>query len=153
MKVKEVMTKDVKTLSPEINAKQALDMLFDLKISGLPVVDKNDKLIGMFTEKEILKSVLPSYLDKVGSFIYEENPKGIKNKARDLEKLKVENVMRRDVITVGEEVALCEVARIMLTQKVRRAPVVNKEGRVIGIVAREDVVKALVGRGPAGQDE
>ena len=51
--------------------------------------------------------------------------------------------MRKDIVTVDEDTALSEVARIMLTQKIRRIPVLNKEGKVVGIVARQDVVKAL----------
>ena len=56
----------------------------------------------------------------------------------------VRDIMRKDVITVDEDTALCEVARIMLTQKVRRIPVLNEEGKVVGIIARQDVVRALI---------
>ncbi len=51
--------------------------------------------------------------------------------------------MRREVVTTTEEVALCEVARIMLTQKARRIPVLDKSGKVAGIVARCDLLRAF----------
>ena len=60
-----------------------------------------------------------------------------------LNNIKVKDIMRKEVITVDEDTSLSEVARIMLTQKIRRVPVLNKEGKVVGIVARQDVVKAL----------
>jgi predicted transcriptional regulator len=98
----------------------------------------------MFTEKEILAKVLPSYLERVGSFVYNENPKAVKQKIAGLGSLKVKEVMRREVVTVYEDTTLCEAAHLMLTQKVRRTPVLNKSKDVVGIVAREDVVKALL---------
>jgi len=142
MKVKEIMTKKLVTISPDMLAKEALELLQEMQISGLPVIDGNKKLLGMFTEKEILVAILPSYLEKVGRFVYDDNPRSIKNKFRELADLPVSRVMRKNVITVDADTALCEVARLMLTQKVRRIPVLDKEKKVVGIVSREDVVKA-----------
>ncbi len=142
MQVKEIMTKEVISVKPQDNAKVALDILLNKRISGLPVIDAQGVLVGMFTEKDVLGYILPSYLERVGRFVYEENPKIIKKKFKDLENLSVSQLMRKDVVTINEDAALCEVARLMLTQKVRRFPVLNKEKKVIGIVAREDIVKA-----------
>lgn len=142
MKVKEIMTKEVVSVKPDDNVHDALATLFKMRISGLPVIDAQGKLVGMFTEKEILSHILPSYIEKVGRFIYEENPKSTKKKFAELNKVKVSQLMRRDVVTTAEDTGLCEVARIMLTQKARRLPVVDKTGKVTGIVARGDIVKS-----------
>jgi len=142
MKVKEIMTKKVTSLSPDSNAQEALYLLQKMQISGLPVVDAQGKLVGMFTEKDILRHILPSYIERVGRFVYEENPKSIKNKFQELVNLTVSQLMRKEVVTINEDTNLCEVARLMLTQKVRRIPILNKEKKVIGIVAREDIIKA-----------
>lgn len=141
MKVKEIMNKDVISIKPEEDVKEALKLLFKLKISGLPVIDKEERLVGMFTEKEVLKNILPSYIERVGRFVYEENPKSIKKKFMELENLKVEQLMRKEVVIADEDAACCEVARIMLLENARRIPVLNKEKKVVGIVAREDIVK------------
>ncbi len=143
MKVKEIMTKNVTSISADANAREALDLLEKKQISGLPVVDSGDKLVGMFTEKDILSYILPSYIDKVGKFIYEENPKSTRRKFSELSKMKVSQLMRKEVVTIGEDTTLCEVARVMLTQKARRLPVLDKTGRMTGIVARCDVLKAM----------
>lgn len=144
MKVKEIMTREVKGISPDTSAKEALGLLLKMRISGLPVVGKDGKLVGMFTEKDILINILPSYIEKVGNFVYAENPKSIKRKFQDLVNLSVTRLMRKDVVTIDENMSLCEVARLMLTQKVRRIPVLDKEKRIVGIVAREDIIKAYV---------
>lgn len=143
MKVKEIMTKDVISIKPEDNARDALTLLFKMQISGLPVIDDKNKLVGMFTEKEVISAILPSYVEKVGRFMYQENPKAVRQKIIALRDIKVKDIMRKDVISVDEDTTLCEVARIMLTQKARRTPVLNKAKDVVGIVARGDVVKAL----------
>ncbi len=147
MKTKEVMTRDVAYLSPDASAKDAVELLQEKEISGLPVINGNGKLVGMFTEKDVLVYILPSYIEKVGRFVYEENPKAIKRKFAQLEGVKVSQLMRREVVTVGEDVTLCEVAKMMLTQKVRRIPVVDKAGKVVGIVSRCDILKGLIREG------
>jgi len=141
MKVKEIMTKEVKSISPDTNVQEALNLLEKLQISGLPVIDDKDKLVGMFTEKDVLGYILPSYIDKVGHFIYEENPKATKKKFAELSNVKVRQLMRKDIVTTTEDTTLCEVARLMLTQKARRIPVLDKTGNVVGIIARCDVLK------------
>ena len=143
MRVKEVMTKNVVSIKPDDGAKSALGLLFKMQISGLPVIDSQGKLVGMFTEKDVLSYILPSYIEKVGRFIYEENPKSSKKKFSELGNIKVVQLMRKEVVTTTEETTLCEVARIMLTQKARRLPVVDKTGKVAGIIARCDILKAF----------
>jgi len=61
MKVKEIMAKEIVSVKPEDNAKEALGLLFKMRISGLPVIDSKGKLAGMFTEKDVLKHILPFY--------------------------------------------------------------------------------------------
>jgi CBS domain-containing protein len=145
MRVKDVMVSKVKSILPDTPVSEALEFLSEERISGLPVVDKDNRLVGMFTEKDIIKYILPGYLEKVGGFVYEDNPKMIRNKVRELlAERKVCDVMRKEVVTVGPDTSLSEVARVMLTGKIRRIPVVDKEAKVVGIIAREDVVKAFI---------
>ncbi|RKY33096.1 MAG: hypothetical protein DRP74_00900 [Candidatus Omnitrophota bacterium] len=143
MKIKEIMIRDVISLKPDDRGQEALDLLFKSKISGLPVIDEGGKLLGMFTEKSVLSYILPSYVEKVGRFIYQDNPKAISRKLTELKVVKVSQLMRREVITTSEEASLTEAARLMLTQKVRRLLVVDKEKKVLGIVARCDILKAI----------
>ncbi len=145
MKIKEVMVKDVVSIKPQENAYAAWEILTNMQISGLPVINAEGKLVGMFTEKEILAHMLPSYIEKVGKFIYKENPKSTRNKFLEFKSMAVSQLMRREVVTTTEDATLCEVARIMLTQKARRMPVLDKSGTVVGMIARCDVLKALAG--------
>lgn len=142
MKVKDIMVKDVRSLSPDISARDALYRILNQHISGLPVIDENGKLVGMFTEKDVLRYILPSYVEQVGKFIYGQTPKAIINKLQNLDTVKVKDIMRKDVVTIPPDASLGEAAHIILTQKARRIPVVER-GQVIGIIAREDILKAF----------
>ncbi len=143
MRVSEVMTRKVISLKPEDNAQEALDRLFAMEISGLPVIDASGKLCGMFTEKEVIVKIMPSYMEQVGKYIYQENPRAVKQKVLEMKNLQVKDVMRREVITVDEDAPLCEIAHLMYMQKARRLLVLNKNKDVVGIIARGDVVKFL----------
>ncbi len=144
MKVKEIMTKEVTTISADMEVKEALDLLQRMCISGLPVVGVDGELVGMFTEKEVLGRILPSYINKVGSFIYDENPKSTKKKFAELNTMKVGSIMRKEMVTTREDITLCEATRVMLTQNARRLPVLDDSGRLVGIVSRGDIVKAFI---------
>lgn len=143
MKVKEIMQKDVVSVRAEDNVLEALRLLFKMEISGLPVIDAKEKLVGMFTEKEVLSRILPSYIQNVGKFTYEENPKSTRRKFTEFGQTKVSQLMRKEVATTKPDVTLCEAARIMLIQKARRLPVVDDAGKMVGIVARGDILKAM----------
>ncbi len=144
MKINEIMTKEIRTLAPEVFVTDAIKVLFDHKISGLPVVDVSGKLVGMFTEKDVLKAILPSYVSQVGNFVYENSPKTVKAKVSMLAGFTVAQLMRKEVVQVLEDTPVCEVARIMLTQNVRRVPVVDANSHVLGIVARSDVLENIL---------
>ncbi len=120
MKVRDIMTGEVKSLSPEMSVKDAMELLQNMQISGLPVIDNQKKLLGMFTEKEILQNILPSYIGKVGDFVYEENPKTVKTKISSFPVFAVKDVMRKDIVTVSEDITRCQAAHMILIRKSRR---------------------------------
>ena len=142
LQVKDVMSKEIKSISPDISAKDALKILIETDMSGLPVIDKDGNLIGMFTEREILKTILPVYIKDVGTFIYADDSKGELKKLASLEKFTVKDLMRKNVSTIDEEASLTEASKTMLTKSERRI-VVMRNDRPVGIVTRGDVVRAL----------
>lgn len=143
MKAKDIMSKEVKSIPPEMNCNEALQLIMNMKISGLPVIDGKNHLIGMFTEKEVLKQILPTYVAAVGEFVYHSNPKAVKQRICDFPSKTVKEVMREEVVTIDEDCGLCEAAHVMLNKGVRRILVLNDKKEVTGIVSRGDVLKAL----------
>jgi len=140
--IKQCMTKKIKSVPPDMNARDALKILIKTGASGLPVIGKDGALAGVFTEKEILRAILPGYLKHVGMFAYGQDSKAQLRKLARLDRLKVRDIMRVEVPTLDEGSSLSEASHIMLTRSERRI-VVTKDGKPVGVITRADVVKAL----------
>ncbi len=142
LEVKDFMSKEIISVPPDKNAKDAFKMLLESNMSGLPVIDKEGNLVGVFTEREILKSILPVYIKDVGSFIYTADSKAELKKIASLDKFMVKDLMRKDVPTIDADASLTEASKIMLTKSERRI-VVMKGKKPIGVITRYDVVMGL----------
>jgi len=142
IRIKDIMTKEIKSIPPEMNARKALGLLVKTGMSGFPVIDAKGEAVGVFTEKEILSAILPGYLKAVGSFVYAADSKAELKKLAGLEKFLVKDLMRKEVPTLEEDATLTEASRMMLTKSERRLIVV-KGNIAVGVVTRRDVVTAL----------
>jgi CBS domain-containing protein len=113
----DIMTRKVATIRPEASAQEAAQLLDEKRISGAPVVDADSKIIGIITEADIISKV---------------NRDG----------LRVADIMSHNVITIGEETPVSEIAALLTERKIKRVPVVC-EGKLVGIVSRADIVHAV----------
>lgn len=136
MELKELMTKNVITVLQSMNVRDAAEMLFKMGISGLPVVDDQKNLVGMITEKDIIRMALPKYVEKLGSLAYTFD-------MVPFAKTLVKEIMRKDVITATVDTSVPEVARIMIVKRIRRIPILDQEGGLVGIIARHDIVREI----------
>ncbi len=151
MKVKEIMTKKVFTLKPEDSLADAIKLFRRKKITGAPVLD-NGKLVGIITEKDILTSfALPESPSPVSPppFDFIEAMLEMKMSEWDLERAlerikegRVEDVMTKDVITIDPDADVSDAVNLMTEHNINRIPVL-KNGKLVGIVTRQDLLKAL----------
>jgi predicted transcriptional regulator len=116
-----IMTPDLVTVRPEASIDQAIELLLREQISGLPVVDDDGRLVGVITEFALL------------AVAYDRR---VKNH-------KVSNHMTRELITVEVDDPVSRVADLCIVHRVRRVPVMQN-GRLVGVIARRDVLRALV---------
>ncbi len=128
--VSEIMTKDVVTCSPDDEVDKIWRMMQKTRFAGLPVV-KNDKLVGMVTQKDLLEkgAALPGFESTKGRF---RSPP------------KISHVMQTNLVAVEPTANAIRVAKAMVTKNVGRIPVRDKNGRLVGIVDREDIAKLVV---------
>ncbi|MBD2741256.1 CBS domain-containing protein [Coleofasciculus sp. FACHB-1120] len=145
--VADVMSRDPIVVRPETPLKEAIQILAERHISGLPVVEQTGKLVGVISETDLMwqeKGVTPpAYIMFLDSVIYLQNPATFE---RDLHKSlgqTVGEVMTQDAITITEEKPLREAAALMHERNVRRLPVIDKNAQVIGILTRGDIVRAM----------
>ncbi len=147
MLAKDIMTTEVISVSPEERVDVVTKLLIDNKISGIPVVDKDNHIVGIVTEKDLLIKAgelkVPFYITLFDSIIFMENPLRFNNDLKKYTASKVKDAMTTKVLVVDENTPVHEIAETMQNKGVNRLPVV-RNGKLIGIVTRNDVLKALV---------
>ncbi|MEM0057638.1 MAG: CBS domain-containing protein [Candidatus Bathyarchaeia archaeon] len=128
--VSEIMSTKVLTCTPEDEVDNVWRLMQERALAGLPVIAK-ERLVGIVTQKDLLESgaLLPTF----------ESHKG-----RHKTPAKISAVMKANVIAVQPQIKAIRVAKIMVSKDIGRVPVVDKNGRLIGIVDREDIAKLIV---------
>jgi len=145
--VTDVMSSDPIVVKPETPLNEAVKILAERRISGLPVVDDAGKLVGIISETDLMWQETgvtpPAYIMFLDSVIYLQNPATYE---RDLHKAlgqTVGEVMSKNPITISPDKTVREAAKVMQDHSVHRLPVLDSEGQVIGILTRGDVIRAM----------
>jgi len=145
MKAKDVMTSPVVSVEPDASIWQAVRIMLQRHISGLPVIDQHGRLVGIVSEGDFLRRAetgtqrrRPSWLE------FLVGPGRLADEYTRTHGRKVREVMTPDPLTVREETPLDEVVRTMEKRRIKRLPVVRGD-KVLGIVTRANLVHALAG--------
>lgn len=133
--VKEIMTREVRSITPDTVLPEAHQMMINNNIRRLPVVDGN-KLKGIVTLSDIQQAA-PSEATSLS--VWELNYL--------LAKLKIKEIMTSPVMTIGENDLVNKAAKMMLTNKFGGIPVVNSAGRLSGMVTESDIFRLVAERG------
>jgi CBS domain-containing protein len=141
MLVEDVMTTNVITVGKFENVLAVADILASRNISGIPVVDKQGKAIGIITQADILSVVGVrkdhTFKDLLKHMLGEPFPE---RKMGDI----VGDIMTSPVLTTSPQTNIAEVVRIMDEKKIRRLLVVDEEKKLVGIISRADILKAVL---------
>jgi len=142
--VKDIMTKKVITVNKNATVCELSKLIIKNKISGVPVVDDNYNLVGIATDADIIiqKSDLPLPLSFSQAFLqkYESYVKSTK----EYLKTKVDDIMTRQLKTVHEDDTITKAVNIIINNDINRIPVIDKNNRLKGIVARADIIKFMI---------
>ncbi|MFB2877434.1 CBS domain-containing protein [Floridanema aerugineum] len=146
--VADVMSRDPISVRPETPLQEAIKIMAQRRISGLPVVDQAGKLVGVISETDLMWRETgvtpPAYIMILDSVIYLENPARYD---RDLHKAlgqTVGEVMTKDsLITTEPDQPLQKAAQLMHDKNIRRLPVIDDAGQIIGILTRGDIIRAM----------
>lgn len=147
MYIKDIMTKDIVTVLESDTVEKCAKILHEHKFSGLPVVDEDGMIKGIVTEGDIIKRASrmkgPSYLEILGGIVYLESAKDLMEEVQRTKGNLVGDIMTKDVRTIKEDEEIEDAATLLVKEKIKRLPVVGDEGRLIGIVARRDIMEYL----------
>ncbi len=148
IKAEDIMVKDVLTVTPETSIQDAVKLLLDRRINGVPVVDRRDKLVGILCQSDLIaqqkRVPLPSVFTLLDSFIPLSSMKSLDKEIQKMAAFVVADAMTRNPATVRPETGIEEIATLMVEKKYHTLPVVDANGALVGIIGKEDVLKTLL---------
>lgn len=143
---KDIMTKEVITVTPDASVEDLASILVKHQISGAPVLDDSGALYGIVTENDLIsrnkRLHIPTVVSFLGGAIYLESSSKFEEEVKRLAATRVGDICSRSVVTISEETTVVEIATIMAEKKIHLLPVI-RNGKIAGIVGKRDVVKAV----------
>ena len=141
MQVKDTMCTDVKTCRADTPIKDIATIMCFNKISGMPVVDDDNNVVGIISEKDILCSMFPDMKELVESGAKADFEEMEKDYGSVLDKT-VDDLMTRVVASVSPDMPILRAASMMWLRKIRRIPV-TENNKLVGILSMGDVHKSV----------
>jgi CBS domain-containing protein len=145
--VKDFMTTDPVTIAATATIEDAIRVMEENNISGLPVVDDQGTLVGILSEGDLLSRESPMkpplFLSLLGGVIYFESPSQFHQHMKKSLGMLVQDLMTAKPIVTKPDLPLTQAAQIILDRKVNRLPVVDDRGHLVGIITRHDLVQAM----------
>jgi len=143
--VKDLMIKEVYSIIANTKIRDLLTLFVEKQVSGVPVVNENNELVGIITDADILGEIHdpPSLIDVMTYVAAFDNTTIIIEEIQELLDRPVYELMSKKVVTVKEDTRLSQVAQIFSRRKFKKIPVVHGK-KLIGVLSRGDVVRYLV---------
>ena len=146
----EIMNADVPSVTPEDEARAAIDLLAKSDMGAIPVVDEDRKVVGIVSESDLILADeesdlhLPHYLQIMGGVVFIGSMKGFEKRLEKAFATKVSELMTADPITVHTYEAADRVAKKIADHHHNHLPVVDEDERLAGMVTRADALAAVV---------
>ena len=151
IKTEQIMTREVVTLSPEMDILEATRMLLDNQINGAPVVDSAGRLVGILCQSDLIaqqkRLPLPSLFTFLDGLIPLSSTKQLEKEVSKIAATTVAQAMTGNPVTVSPETGIEALAGLMVDNSFHTLPVVV-DGKLVGIVGKEDVLKTLIATTP-----
>ena len=144
------MARDVPTVHPSDDARTAIDLLSKTDLGAIPVVDNDNKLVGIVSESDLILSEeesdlhLPHYLNIMGGIVFVGSMKGFEERLEKAFATEVSELMTADPIVAHDYESADRVAKKIADKHHNHLPVVDADGYLVGMVTRADALAALV---------
>jgi CBS domain-containing protein len=147
--VREVMDADPVTVRPDTDVHTLIQTLREHELQGVPVVDEDGRCVGVVTESDLVipdeqgDLHLPHYVNLFGGTVFLESLRHFEDRLRKAFASTAADMMTPNPTTVSPDTDVREAARIIAKSGHNRLPVVDEDGRLVGVVTRVDVLEAL----------
>jgi CBS domain-containing protein len=147
LKAKDVMTRDVITVTPETEVTEIARLLLEKHFNGVPVVDRDGGLVGIICQSDLIaeqkKLPIPSVFTILDAFIPIYPPGRNEKEMQKIAAIRASQAMTRNPVTVGPETGIDEIASIMANRSIHTIPVVEGN-KLVGIIGMLDILQTLV---------
>jgi CBS-domain-containing membrane protein len=147
LKAKDIMTKELITVSPETEIVHATKLLLENQINGVPVIDETGKLVGILCQSDLIaqqkKLPVPSFFTFLDGLIPLTSMKQFEKEVQKIAAITVSQAMTPNPVVARPDTGIEEVAALMVDSGFHTIPVVDK-GALVGIVGKEDILKTLI---------
>lgn len=151
VRARDIMKKEVISVDPEMSVDELGRFFIEHDISGAPVIDSQGGLRGMVTEYDLIsqskKFHVPSILRIFDAIIPLKGSDAIEKEIKKMAASRVADICTKDVITIGEDTPIEEIATIMAEKHITLLPVVH-DGKVVGVVGKHEVIRGVAGEAP-----
>jgi CBS-domain-containing membrane protein len=150
LKAKDIMKREVITVSPETHVTEAARILLENHINGLPVVDEDGTLVGIICQSDLVaqqkRLPVPSFFNLLDGLIPMTSPRSFEKEVRKIVAITVVEAMSNNPVTVTPETGLEEIATLMVGKNFHTLPVLEN-AKLVGVVGKEDVLRTLIVQG------
>ena len=144
MKVINFMKRPIVTTSSQTPLPEVWQLIFKKHLHSIPVIDASKKLVGIITKEDLLEKVFPDYNEMVPDFSDgEDSEEKAFDKLEKLRHVKAKDVMQTDIIFTHPETNIMRALSRMIVRRVRQLPVVDDQGKLIGLLAKGDIFDGL----------
>jgi CBS-domain-containing membrane protein len=149
----DIMNSDVPALGPQYDARRAIELLAKQDLGALPVVNSEERVIGIVSESDLVLSEeqadlhLPNFVNIMGGIIFTESMKGFEKRLNKAFATNVRDLMTPDPVCARVDDGVEKVARLIAEKHHNHLPVVDGDGRLAGVVTRADALAALFDEG------
>jgi len=144
---KDIMTTEVCSVTPEMDVDELAKKFVALKKNAMPVLDGQQRLVGVVTQTDLVEQDKPLHIPTVISLFdwvfYLESEKTFRKEVERISARKVGDICSREVVTCRPETPVDQIASLMVDNKAHLVPVVDAERRVLGVVARLDIIRSM----------
>lgn len=146
LKARDIMSKEVVTVTPQTGVRELAALLLARNISGAPVVDEAGKVLGVVTESDLVflnkKVHLPTAVAILDAFVFLEAPGKMEQELKKMAGTKVGDICSQRLISVTPETELEELATLMAEQKVHTLPVMEGD-QLVGVIGKADIIRTI----------
>ncbi|MDA0692101.1 MAG: CBS domain-containing protein [Nitrospinae bacterium] len=143
---KDIMSKNVITVKKDTPISELSDLLISYNINGLPVVDDDEKVIGIVTQGDLIEQNknlhIPTVITLFDAVLFLDSEKKFEADIKKLTANKVRDIYSTDAITISVDAELGEIATIMAEKDVHTLPVLD-DGKLVGVIGKLDLIRAM----------